>query len=99
MTTEITGEVRQHTPRALCQECGDDEVTALCCNCAGFLCSRHSQVADLEELRRIANSVFRRRIHRYDDGPDVLDRVPDPGAFPPRLDPEAGADGDGRRTM
>jgi hypothetical protein len=84
MTAGISSEVRKHTPRALCQECGDDEVMALCCNCAGFLCSRHSRVADLEELRRLANSLLRRRIHRRYGGPDALDRVPAPNEFPAR---------------
>lgn len=83
MTAGISSEVRKHTPRALCQECGDDEVAALCCNC-DFLCSRHSRVADLKELRRLANSLLRRRIHRRYGGPDAIDRVPAPNEYPGR---------------
>lgn len=76
--SRVASGIRTCTPRARCQECGDDEVVALCCNCAAFLCGKHNRVADLEELRRIANNVLRRGVHRRDSGPDALDRVPGP---------------------
>lgn len=73
--------IRRRTRRARCEECGDDDVVALCCNCDAFLCGRHNRVADLEELRRMANNVLRRGVHRTDSAPDALDRVPAPAEY------------------
>lgn len=69
--------VQRHTPRALCKECGDAQIVALCCNCTAFLCGRHHRLADLEQIRRMLSSPFQRRHRRPVDRPNALDRVPD----------------------
>ncbi|HZG89016.1 MAG TPA: hypothetical protein VEZ42_02275 [Pseudonocardia sp.] len=81
---DVGGEVVGRPPRARCLECGDEEVTALCCNCAAFLCGRHDRIADLREIRHKAENLLRRAGYARGDDPAVLGRLREAGEDPTR---------------
>jgi hypothetical protein len=87
-TEQVSEEVVTRAPRARCHECGDDDIVALCCNCGAFVCGRHDRVADLQEVRRVVESVVRRGVHLGRDASDVLDRIPAAGEAQVEPEPE-----------
>jgi hypothetical protein len=75
----LAGKIVTHPSRARCSSCGNPRITAVCCNCASFVCGKHDNIADLSVARRTADSVFRRRLWGPGDVPaEALARIPDP---------------------
>lgn len=56
----VAGRVEPHTARVRCHKCATTKITASCCRCGRYVCSKHDRVADYTHVARRVRDFLRR---------------------------------------